>query len=108
MLAVLGGCSSSRRDSVSPFPLGPATVYGGDPGGVSLDVASGCQSDVCSAVRSLCGDQAYAEVMLDRAGNIADIVCYRGDLRVVELGTSPVIGLDEEPNTLFIFDAIDD
>lgn len=93
---------------MSPFPLGQATVYGAAPGGVALDVAAGCQSDVCSAVLSLCGVQAYAEVMLDRAGAIADIVCYRDDLRVVELGTSPVIGLDEEPNTIFIFDGIDD
>ena len=29
--------------------------------------------------------------MLDRAGDIADIVCYRDDLNVVELGTSPVM-----------------
>lgn len=93
---------------MSPFPLGQATVYGGDPGGVALDLAAGCQSDVCSTVLALCGDRAYAEVMLDRAGDIADIVCYRDDLRVVELGTSPVIGLDEEPNTIVIFDAIDD
>jgi len=93
---------------VSPFPLGQATVYGGEPGGVALDVASGCQSDICSAVLSSCGEHAYAEVMLDRAGTIADVVCYRDDLRVQELGTSPVIGLDDEPDTLFIFDAVDD
>ena len=105
---MLGGCSSSHTDPVTPFPLGEAMVYGGDGGGVPLEVTPSCQSDACIAVLERCGREAYAEVMLDRAGAIADVVCYRGDLRILELETSPIIGLDDEPDSVIVFDAIDD
>ena len=93
---------------MTPFPLGQAMVYGGDGGGVRVDVTPSCQSEACLAVRERCGERAYAEVMLDRAGAIADVACYRGDLHIVELGTSPVIGLDDQPDTVIVFDSIDD
>lgn len=92
---------------MTPFPPGQATVYGGDGGAAPLEVSSSCQSETCNAVRARCGD-AYAEVMLERSGAIADVVCYSDDRPVMQLGAAPVIGLDAEPDTVVVFDALDD
>lgn len=108
LAACVGGCSSSEPDSVTPFPIGQAMVYGSKPGGEAIDVAPSCKSDVCSAVRQRCGDRAYAEVILDRRGAIADVVCYAGGLHISELGTGPLAKLREEPDTVFVFDSLDD
>lgn len=93
---------------MTPFSPGQATVYGGGSGPVSVEVSSSCLSDVCNAARSRCGSGAYAEIMLDRAGAIADVVCYSVEQRVVELGTSPRIGLDDQAGTMIVFDSVDD
>jgi hypothetical protein len=109
LLAGSCACSSSESDPVlTPFPLGQAMVYGGDGGGLHVAVTPSCDSDACSAVRERCGDSAYAEVMLDRRGAIADVVCYRGDLSIRELGLAPVVALDEQSESVIVFDSVDD
>lgn len=93
---------------MTPFPIGQAVVYGGDGGGRWVDVTSSCQSEPCVAVRERCGSRAFAEVMLARSGAIADVVCYRADLRVDELGAAPVDELSDQPHSVLLVDAIDD
>jgi hypothetical protein len=101
-------CSSSDDESVSPYPVGQAMVFGPDGGGVSMSVDAGCESPVCQSVIERCGSDAFADVVLDRSGDVADVMCYSGGLAVSELERSPLEGLGISADTVYVFDSLDD
>jgi hypothetical protein len=104
----LCACSSSDRESVTPFPIGEAMVFGPDGGGMSVSIGADCQTDVCQEVQQHCGADAFADVVLTRLGNVADVMCYRGDLRVREVGVPPRESWVDQKDSVFVFDTVDD
>jgi hypothetical protein len=107
-LLALCACSSSDSESVTPYPLGQAMVFGPDGGGMSVSVDADCESDVCQEVQQHCGGNAFADVVLTRRGNVADVMCYPGDLRVRELGVPARQAWVAEKDTVFVLDGVDD
>jgi hypothetical protein len=84
-------------------------VFGISPaGGVMTPMGAHCTSDVCAAVRERCGPDVYAEVILGRADDLLDVICYRADLDVRELERTPFESIGEESETVFVLDGIDD
>ena len=103
-----GACSPSPPETVLPYPIGQAMVFGAPEGGVALQVNASCESDVCLAVLERCGAGAYAEVVLGSSREVLDVLCYRGDLRARELRTTPFEAIGSESETVFVIDALDD
>jgi hypothetical protein len=101
-------CSSSARELVLPYPVGQAMVFGASEGGVTTSIDAACATETCVAVRERCGGDAYAEVVLGTPGNVLDVMCYPGDLRVREIGAAPFESIGEESDTVFVFDALED
>jgi hypothetical protein len=105
---VAAACSSSRSESVLPYPVGQAMVFGAPEGGVLMPLDSSCESEVCLAVRERCGPDAFAEVIVDTSGAVLDVMCYPGHLSVREIQPDPFDRIGEESDTVFVFDAQDD
>jgi hypothetical protein len=101
-------CSSSSSELVLPYPVGQAMVFGAPEGGVTTPVDAACATETCLAVLERCGGNAYAEVVLGTPGNVLDVMCYPGDLRVREIGAAPFEAIGEESDTVFVFDALED
>jgi hypothetical protein len=108
--ALLGvsACSSSDSESVTPFPIGQAMVFGADGGPTTVNLGGDCDSDVCQEVEQHCGGDAFADVVLTKRGNVADVMCYRGDLDVLELGAAPRDSWLDQKDTVFLLDSLDD
>jgi hypothetical protein len=104
----LCACTSSDEESVTPFPIGQAMVFGPDGPAQSVNVDADCVSAVCEEVQQHCGDDAFADVVLTRRGNVADVMCYPGDLHVRELGVSARADWVDQKDTVFVFDTVDD
>lgn len=83
-------------------------VFGADGGGMTMSIDAGCESPVCQAVLERCGSEAFADVVLDRSGEVADVMCYSGGLAVSELGRAPIEGLGTAADTVYVFDSSDD
>jgi len=112
-LALLFGCTrgadgGSVTSVPSPYPLGQALVIGESPEGQLVSVDAACATETCSAVRERCGDPAYAEVVVDDAGQVLDVVCFRGNATFQEIGDDAVAAASAGNNTVLVFDALDD
>lgn len=114
LLASLAGCTRGGGDDgggelvLSPYPLGQALVIGESPEAQLVSVDAACATDTCSAVRERCGDPAYAEVVVGEAGEVLDVVCFRGNATFQEIGDDGVASASAGNNTVLVFDALDD
>jgi hypothetical protein len=93
---------------VTPYRLGQALVIGDQQGDELATVDDECDSAECEAVRERCGENAYADVVLDEDGEVADVVCFRGNARIVELGDEAVDSAEAGNNTVLVLDGEDD
>jgi hypothetical protein len=112
-LALLAGCTrggdgGAAASGPSPYPLGQALVIGESPEAQLVSVDAACDTEACSAVRERCGEPAYAEVVVDDAGHVLDVVCFRGNATVQEIGDDAVATASAGNNTVLVFDALDD
>lgn len=107
-LSWLCACAESEPQGVTPYRLGQALVIGESEGGELTSVNAACDTDACNAVRERCGSDAYADVVLDDSGNVADVLCFRGNLKVEEIGLDTVGSARAGNNTVLVFDAEDD
>lgn len=110
-LAWLCGCSSGSsggNGSETPYQLGQALVIGETQGGELMNVDESCDTDVCREVIERCGENAYADVVVDADGNVLDVLCFRGNAEVRELGDEAVETASAGNNTVLVFDALDD
>jgi hypothetical protein len=105
---VLVACSPSSGEPVLPYPVGHAMVFGAPQGGVMTTLDPSCEDEVCAAARARCGQDAYAEVIVDAPGSVLDVMCYPGQLSVRELEQDPFDTIGEESDTVFVFDSLDD
>jgi hypothetical protein len=110
-LGLIVACSSEERaesDSVTPYRVGQALVIGDDDGERTMSVDDDCDTAVCASVRERCSEEAYADVVLDDDGEVADVVCYKRNVDVVELGEDPVASASAGNNTVLVLDDEDD
>ena len=84
--------SSGQHASETPYRLGQALVIGESEGGELVSVDESCDSAACQAVRDRCGEQAYADVVVDEDGNVLDVLCFRGDAQVQQVGEGGAAG----------------
>jgi hypothetical protein len=109
ILAPLVACAAERAEYVVPYTLGQARLIGPDKGGTPTSVDADCDSDECRAVIDRCGDdEVFADVVLDADGNVLDVLCYRANVSVRDLGTEPVENASAGNNTVLVFDDVDD
>ena len=109
------GCAESRTDaagseasSSTPYQVGQALLIGTTQDGQLVNVDDSCSTAACNAVRERCGDSAYADVVVDTDGTVLDVLCFRGNATVQELGEDPVATASAGNNTVLAFDDVDD
>jgi hypothetical protein len=109
------GCSENSSDAQAsneatstPYRLGQALVIGTTEGGQLVNVDESCDTAACEAVRERCGDRAYADVVVDADGNVLDVLCFRGNATVREIGEDTVATASAGNNTVLLFDGEDD
>jgi hypothetical protein len=112
-LLLICGCSESSGDArpesdATPYQLGQALVIGTTEDGELVNVDDSCDTAACDAVRDRCGDSAYADVVVDADGNVLDVLCFRGNATVQELGEDTVATASAGNNTVLLFDGEDD
>lgn len=108
VLCLLGACGDGETRGETPYQLRQALVIGDEEGGRLTEVDEDCDDAECEAVLERCGDDAYADVVLDQEGEIAAVLCYRGNVHVVEIGEEAVETAEAGNNTVLVFDAVDD
>jgi len=96
--------SSGERAADMPYRLGQALVIGENEGGELVSVDESCDSAACQAVRERCGDQAYADVVVDESGNVLDVLCFRANAQVREVGEDPVPEAQLGNNSVLVLD----
>lgn len=110
VFASLTACGDEGAEPVVPYRLGQALVIGDDEGEHVADVDA-CEEedeDACEAVLERCGEEAYADVVLNESGEVADVLCYRGNVHVEEIGDETVETAEAGNNTVLVLDDIDD
>lgn len=100
--------SSASREGVTPYQLGQALVIGEARDAQLTTVDETCDSEACQAVRERCGEDAYADVVVDADGHVLDVLCFRGNATVVEIGEDEVASASAGNDTVLVFDALDD
>ena len=55
-----------------------------------------------------CGERAYADVVVDAEGAVLDVLCFRGNATVQELGPAEVASASAGNNTVLVLDGEDD
>jgi hypothetical protein len=109
-LGALLACAEEKRESFTPYSLGQALVIGPDKGGrhTALDQACDGASAECGAAVDSCGDDAYADVVLDEQHDVLDVLCYPGNATVRELGVETVASAEAGNHTVLVLDDVDD
>lgn len=102
------GTGGSTDSAARPYTLGQALVIGESPEGQLVTVNATCDTETCVAVRERCGDEAYAEVVVDAQGSVLDVVCFRGNATFQEIGPDAVSTASAGNNAVLVFDDVDD
>jgi hypothetical protein len=108
---VLGGlsaCGGDEPDSEVPYKLGQALVIGDIKGGELEEVDESCDTAECEAVVARCGPRSFADVVLDEGSEVLDVLCYKPNVTVVEIGVDAVDTASAGNNTVLVLDAVDD
>lgn len=108
LFACAESSSRSQGAASTPYQLGQALVIGEGGSAEATNVDDGCDSEACDAVRERCGDDAYADVVVDSGGHVLDVLCFRGNADVQELGEDAVASASAGNNTVIVLDAVDD
>ncbi|HEU4576885.1 MAG TPA: hypothetical protein VFS67_01425 [Polyangiaceae bacterium] len=115
MLWVVGvalACTEEHQNSVTPYALGQALRIGPDKGGTPAPLNEICDADPdqdsCEAQIERCGDDAYADVVLDEDQSALDVICYPGRVSVREVGADPVPSASAGNHSVLVLDDLDD
>lgn len=115
MLWVCGvalACTEGHQDSVTPYALGQALRIGPDKGGTPAPISEVCEADpdqeTCEAEVERCGDDAYADVVLDEDQSALDVICYPGHVSVHEVGADAVETANAGNHSVLVLDDLDD
>jgi len=94
--------------SWTPYKLGQALVIGETKEGELVHVDDSCGSEACQAVTERCGQDAYADVVVDEQGHVLDVLCFRGNATIQEIGSAAVASASAGNNTVLVLDGEDD
>src|SRR5688572_5829266 len=108
LLGCAVGCGDDGQGYSTPYRLGQAIVIGEDEVGVLTSVDRDCDTPECDAVLERCGDEAFADVILDEGGAVVDVVCYKRNVTLREVGIDAVASARVGNNTVLVLDAEDD
>lgn len=108
LFACAEGSSGSKGPTSTPYQLGQALVIGDGRSAELTNVDDGCDSEACQAVRERCGDDAYADVVVDADGQVLDVLCFRGNAEVQDIGQEAVASASAGNNTVIVLDGVDD
>jgi hypothetical protein len=103
-----GGQSESDRQASMPYQLGQALVIGETGSSELVTVDENCDTTACQAVIERCGESAYADVVVDAQGNVLDVLCFRANAEIQELGPAAVATASAGNNTVLVLDGNDD
>jgi hypothetical protein len=99
----LFACGQGDHEYATPYGVNQAMLIGPDKGGTLTDVDE-CDSDECSAVVERCGADSFADVMLDPDSNVLDVLCYRPNVTVKQIGLDAVVTARAGNNTVLVLD----
>jgi hypothetical protein len=102
----LCGCADDSAPN-TPYTLGQALVIGQQEAALT-SVDESCDSAACQAVRERCGEDAYADVVVDESGQVLDVICFRGNAEIQEIGSNAVDSASAGNNTVLVLDDVDD
>jgi len=108
VLGLLAACGDGAPRGETPYQLRQALVIGDPDGARSMEVDADCDEPECEAVLERCGSDAYADVVLDEQGEVADVLCYRGNVTLIEIGEEAVATASAGNNTVLVFDGLAD
>lgn len=103
VLTLACGNEASTR---TPYAPGDITIIGQNLGGQELSLAE-CGTE-CATLHTECGEDAAADIVVDEQGAVADVICFKPNLDVQELGTEEVPNAAVGNNTVLVFDGLDD
>lgn len=108
--ALLVACGSDKTHIATPYDPGTATLIGEQPGAAQEVLLSSCTDNACTAALDRCGADGAADVIVDGAGNVADVICYGQDVVVQEVPVAPVDGYstDGENGAVLVLDGAND
>jgi hypothetical protein len=109
-LGALLACAEKQSEPFTPYSLGQALVIGPDKGGrqTALDEACDGAGAECAAAVESCGNDAYADVVLDEQHDVLDVLCYPGNATVREIGVETVSSAEAGNHTVLVLDDVGD
>jgi hypothetical protein len=109
-LVLLFACAGHEKSAQSwtPYQLGQALVIGDSKEGELVHVDQSCGSEACLAVSERCGQDAYADVVVDEQGHVLDVLCFRGNAKIQEIGSAAVATASAGNDSVLVLDGEDD
>jgi hypothetical protein len=98
----------NQAQSWTPYQLGQALVIGDSQAGELVHVDQSCGSEACQAVTERCGQDAYADVVVDEQGHVLDVLCFHGNAKIQEIGSAAVATASAGNDTVLVLDGEDD
>jgi hypothetical protein len=83
-------------------------LIGDDKGGKLTSTGDSCDTAACNAVVERCGAESFADVVLDENSEVLDVLCYKPNVTVREIGVDEVATVSAGNNTVLVFDGEDD
>ncbi|MEO8179014.1 MAG: hypothetical protein ABI895_09295 [Deltaproteobacteria bacterium] len=109
LLACGGG---EEPEAITPYRLRQALLIGPDKGGTPEALDHVCDDaadrDACRDGIEQCGQDAYADVVVDEDGSLLDVLCYGANVTVREVGDDPVANEVVGNHTVLVLDDVDD
>lgn len=108
--ALLCACGSDETEVVTPYEPGSATIIGEQAGGEAIVTLSGCNDGACTEAVEQCGADGAADVIVDDAGNVVEVICYGQDVAVEQIPAEQVdtYSTDQKNDTVLVLDGADD
>jgi hypothetical protein len=107
-LSTACGETASSEVVATPYNPGEATVVGAEKGGEELQLSEACSEYECGTFEDKCGDRAAADVILDKDGNVVDVICYKHEVTVEDVPVDQAESAEAGNNTVLVLDAEDD
>lgn len=103
-------CGEEHREPSLPYSLGQALVIGPEKGGHQTRLEQACDDagEQCRQAVDSCGNEAYADVVLDEERDVLDVICYPGNATVREIGVDTVPSAEAGNHTVLVLDDVDD
>lgn len=107
ILGVMVGCEGEPTNR-TPYGRGEMMLIGLEKGGTPGEVDEDCDSEECAAAVEACGRDAFVDVVLDENQSLLDVICYPGNVTVVEVGEEAVPSATAGNHTVLVLDGEDD